>query len=52
MIKEGVKYIDIKMLIVIEVELVEMSFDLKAFNKAKLHFTRENLTKVYNSTIS
>ncbi len=52
MIKEGVKYIDIKMLIVIEVELAEMSFYLKAFNKAELHFTPEYLTRVYKSTIN
>jgi hypothetical protein len=33
-----------------EVELAEMSFDLKAFNKAKLHFTSEHLTRVYTTT--
>ena len=46
MINEREKYINIKVLVVIEVELAEMSFDLKAFNQAQLHFTSEHLTRV------
>ena len=50
MINEREKYIDIKVLVVIEVELAEMSFDLKAFNKAQLHLASEHLTRIYTAT--